>query len=238
MDQATQKSARDLMDKLGQPFSEPLSSGRLTRCCGYGGLVSAANPGLGDDFARDRSAEAKAPLAAYCVMCRDRLKAVGHPALHLLELLFPDESPAEALERPGPGISDRQENRRAFRLNVLKKFWAEEPEEDRAMDMVLHISEELAEILERRRILRGDLAGVLKAALEDGPHFVNRETGRHLACLRPRQVTFWVEYSPRADGSFDIHDAYSHRMLAPGVPGEGADSAASREGFDPMGGRR
>ncbi|MDR1044187.1 MAG: 4Fe-4S dicluster domain-containing protein [Candidatus Adiutrix sp.] len=238
MDQATRKSARDLMAKLGQPFSEPPLGGRLTRCCGYGGLASAANPGLADDFARDRSADTEAPLAAYCVMCRDRLRAVGHPTLHLLDLLFPEKSPAEALKRPGPGISDRQENRRAFRLNALKEFWAEEPEEDQAMDVTMHIPEELAELLEKRRILRSDLAGVLKAARAEGPQFVNRETGRHLACLRPRQVTFWVEYSPRADGSFDIHDAYGHRMLVPGVPGEGADSAASREGFDPMGGRR
>jgi len=170
-------------------------------------------------------------------MCRDRLRSVGKPALHLLDLLFPAGPPEEALNRPAPGLSDRQETRRKFRGEILNKLWGEAPPEDR-VDIVMHIGPEAAEKMETRRILRSDVAEVVKSAEADGAQFTNPVSGRSLASLRPRQVTFWVEYSRREDGSYDIHDAYCHRMVVPGVSGQGADSPASLEGYDAKGGRR
>ena len=91
--------------------------------------------------------------------------------------------------------------------------------------------------MESRRILVADVTGVLENAKKDGPVFVNPETGRRIANHRPRQVTFWVEYEERQDGSFLVHRAWCHRMEVPGVPGEGAESPASLEGFARTGGR-
>jgi len=239
LDQAAQKSVRSLLKKIGQETEQLPLDGPTTRCCGYGGLASAANPGLGEQFALARAEDSGGSMLAYCVMCRDRLKNVGRDSLHLLNLLFPRLSAAEAAARPSPGISERQETRRRFRLNFLKKLWGEELPEDSAMkEIIIHIPEDLAPCLESRRILRRDIQGVLQEALAHGPSFVHPENGRFLASHRPRQVTFWVEYRERADGSFDILDAYCHRMLVPGVSGAGASSPASREGFDERGGRR
>lgn len=268
-EEAARQSVRALLKALGQEFADLPMSGAEARCCGYGGLLSAANPGLGEKFARDigselavegrgglgaseirpneigpdkllpdgTPAEAREEFLAWCVMCRDRLAAVGRPALHLLHLLFPGCGEAEggkagsgeanlgpedaleaALRRPSPGFSDRQETRLAFRNNILQSLWKEEEvKESEAGEIVLRIPDDVAQRLEARKILRSDLKKIL--ADEANTQFVNQATGRRLACARPRLVSFWVEYSRDADGAFTVHDAYCHRMEVPGVPG-------------------
>ncbi|MDR0882274.1 MAG: 4Fe-4S dicluster domain-containing protein [Candidatus Adiutrix sp.] len=237
-DQATQASVRELAQKISQPLEELHFSGQLARCCGYGGLAAAANPALGAQFAQKRLGDTDKPLLAYCIMCRDRLRREGRPTVHLLDLMFPGQPPAEAAQRPAPGLSDRQEGRRRFRDNLLKKLWGEEPPLATEMEnIIINIPEEVAARLETRRILRSDIQRVLLDARERGPIFSHPGSGRQLAGLRPRQVTYWVEYSLCPDGSYDIHDAYCHRMVVPGIPGEGRDSVSVAEGFNPEGGR-
>lgn len=103
--------------------------------------------------------------------------------------------------------------------------------------MTLHISDEVARRLEARRILRSDIKSVLLHAEDKGAQFFNAASNRSLTSLRPKQVTFWVEYSREEDGGYTIHDAYCHRMVVPGTPGEGLPTAVILEGYDPMGGR-
>ena len=86
----------------------------------------------------------------------------------------------------------------------------------------LHISPGVESILNERRILRSDLIAVLAEAEKKGASFCNAQTGHHLASFRPRQVSYWVEYKKEKDGSYHIFDAYCHRMIVPGVYGEGA----------------
>ena len=105
------------------------------------------------------------------------------------------------------------------------------------MSLNIDIPATVLEDIESRRILVSDVALVLEAAAKDGPTFVNPETGKFLKSYRPRQVTFWVEYQRREDGSFLVHRAWCHRMILPKVDGEGAESPASREGFARTGGR-
>jgi Fe-S oxidoreductase len=237
-DPKTRQSIRTIARRLEQPIRELPLSGELTRCCGYGGLASAANPEVGDLIAGDRAGDSDLTMLTYCIMCRDRLKGVGKPSLHLLNLLFPNAPMEKAALRKPPGISERQEGRLEFRRDLLFKCWGESPAPGWLMNSFpMHISEELASRLERRRILTSDLAAVLRHAKEHGAQFFNRETGRYLTSLRPRQVTFWVEYSLDDDGAYTIHDAYCHRMVVPGVPGCGAGSPASLEGYAAKGGR-
>lgn len=254
---ATRAGVRRLLAALGQETEELPLGRELTRCCGYGGLADAANPDMGRAYAQSRAQDTDNILLAYCAMCRDRLAAVGAPVLHMLELLFPFTSgkaapaastpspsgpgspdPADYADRPPPGISLRQETRLAFRRNLLQSLWNEPPQRNPRMDaLTLHISDEVERKLEARRILHSDLKTVLLHAAEHGAQFHNPAANRSLACLRPRQVTFWVEYTQHPDASYTIHDAYCHRMVVPGVPGEGKPTAVILEGYDPMGGR-
>ena len=239
-DRNTLAAVREILEKIGQPFEEMPTNGHKTKCCGYGGLADEANHEVGDKFIADRAGESDRAILAHCVMCRDRLRKNGGPTLHLLDLIFPASAPEEAALRPCPTISDRQEGRAAFSRRLLKELWNQEPPMAELMnkDIVLNISPELETLMDRRRILRRDIAAVLNQVENGGAQFANPESGRKLTSYRPKQVTFWVEFSENGDGSFNIHDAYCHRMVVQGVPGEGADTAASREGFDPSGGRR
>ncbi len=229
---------RALAASLGQEIEE-LSLGReLTRCCGYGGLADAADPHIGLAIAKSRAQDTPRDLLAYCAMCRDRLAGTGKGVLHLLDLLFPEQAVAEALARPAPGISERQQTRQSFRQHLLRELWNEKPPHNNAMDTItLHISDELARKLEERRILHADIKTVLLHAEAHGAQFFNPAASRYLSSLRPKQVTFWVEYSKGADGEYLIHDAYCHRMVVPGTPGEGRPTAATLEGCAPKGGR-
>jgi Fe-S oxidoreductase len=235
---AVRDSVRDIVRSLGQEIEELPFGRELTRCCGYGGLAHAANPAMGDAYARDRADDTANILLTYCIMCRDRLRAVGKASLHLLDLLFAASPPDSAADRPAPGISGRQENRLAFRRHMLQSFWRESPDRNSPMDAIsLRIDDAVARRLEARRILRSDIQAVLLHAEKHGAQFFNADAGRCLTSFRPKQVTFWVEFSQDPDGSYAVHDAYCHRMVVPGVPGEGLPTAVILEGHDPTGGR-
>jgi glutamate synthase (NADPH/NADH) small chain len=78
-------------------------------------------------------------------------------------------------------------------------------------EIVLHVSSEVREVLDKRRILVTDIKEVIYHAEGSGEIFVHAETGHRKAFFRPHKVTFWVEYSP-ADQGYDVHTAYAHRM--------------------------
>lgn len=220
---AMQKSVRDILQKLGQQIENLALGGTLTRCCGYGGLSWLVNPAVADEMAMDRSRDTQNILLSYCIMCRDRLKATGHASLHALDLLFPSSgsfaaSDAEKIaDRAAPGISDRQYTRLLFRQHILKNKWHELAVRNTEMDKIkLVVPDNVASLLEKRRILHSDIQKVLLH--ESSAQFYNEQTGHTLACFKPKNVTFWVEYSPNQDGTFTVHDAYCHRMNVPGVP--------------------
>ncbi|MDR1360299.1 MAG: hypothetical protein LBJ82_04880, partial [Deltaproteobacteria bacterium] len=131
-------------------------------------------------------------------------------------------------------ISRRQEERLAFRATLLQKIWKEKPPTPPAQDHLknsLSISEDVAQRLEKRRILRSDIALVLSR--EDATLFRQAQSGRRLAALRPRQVTFWVEYSLTEEGGYLIHDAYCHRMVVPGIPDDPAGPLSGLANLSP-----
>lgn len=228
---SSQAGARKLLEKLGQKLEE-LKLGRGdTRCCGYGGLADQANPALGREFARDRADDSANPMLSYCSMCRDRIRAVGKESVHLLSLLFPAGGAFDlraATERPAPGISARQEGRLLFREHMLKTLWRELPVRNKAMESIkLIVTDEAAPKLEARRVLHNEIKKVLLH--EGSTQFRNPATGRSLACFKPKNVTYWVEYS--RDGEvYIIHDAYCHRMTVPGVPEADLNKCAGCDG--------
>ena len=76
----------------------------------------------------------------------------------------------------------------------------------------------LLEELERRHILLEDVDGAVAAVEAEKAYFVDAESGHRLGAWRPRNVTFWVEYTEE-DGRWLLHDAWCHRMRVPGSGG-------------------
>jgi Fe-S oxidoreductase/rhodanese-related sulfurtransferase len=185
-------------------------------CCGYGGLMPFANVRSSEDHTgvalEQLAGDRDAPLLTYCVNCRDRFRAKGRDARHLLEILYPPELPASPAKAwKAPTWSLRQENRAKFKREILQKLWGEKAEEAPLIDLI--IDEELERKIEETHILHSDIRAVISRAEADQTKIVDQKTGHFLASHRPANVTFWVEYMAE-NGGFHIYNAYSHRMSA------------------------
>ena len=81
-------AVRHILTKLGCEVEELPYSKELTKCCGYGGLTSYANPDLAKKIVEERISESPTDYVAYCAMCRDNFASKGKRTFHLLDLIF------------------------------------------------------------------------------------------------------------------------------------------------------
>ncbi len=208
-DKDVQQSIRRIIAKLGVPIKELDHHSNLTPCCGYGGLMSFANPEVADKVVNRRIRESDTDYMVYCAMCRDNFAARGKRVRHVLDLIFGAGS-EDTAARKGPGYSRRHENRAKLKTELLRDLWGEKAAEG-GFGMKLIISPEVSELLEHRMILEEDLQQVLQHSEISGEKIRDPKTGHYIARHRPVSVTYWVEYSC-GDTGFIIHNSYSHRM--------------------------
>jgi Fe-S oxidoreductase len=214
-----QEAVRRLTKRLGVS-TEELALGRdLTECCGFGGLMQNANPELSQEVVARRARRSPSDYLVYCAMCRDSLAGAGKRAVHILDLIFPDPGAPDPAQRRRPGWSERQENRARIRSRLLETLWAEETHEMLEHENIsLIIATEIAALLEKRRILLGDVRRVIHEAERSGHVVAHPRTGHLKACHRPFRTTIWVEYTPTPEG-YVVHSAYTHRMDISGGTG-------------------
>jgi glutamate synthase (NADPH) small chain len=207
-----QASARRLMAECGLKIEELPLGGENTECCGFGGLMLNADPELARAVTRGRAGRSNSDYITYCAMCRDSLAAAGKRVIHLLDLFFPDPQHPDPAMRPRPDWSRRQENRARLKARLLERVWSEMPDNMTARETIkLVISPDMAERLDRRRILTDDLKQVILHAEASGERLFHPPSGRYKAAYAPYKVTFWVEYTPTGQG-YVVHNAYAHRM--------------------------
>jgi NADPH-dependent glutamate synthase beta subunit-like oxidoreductase len=207
-----QDAVRGILTKLGYEIEELLYSKELTKCCGYGGLTSFANPQLADKVVEERISESTTDYVAYCAMCRDSFASHGKRTFHLLDLIYGTELD-KAATRPGVGLSYRHENRAKLKSKLLDSLWQEVPQAKEGVyrTIELLLNERTLEIMEERRILIEDIQKVIEFAERTGRKFINPDNGHSLAHFRPVRVTYWVEYQAQEQG-FMVLNVYSHRM--------------------------
>ena len=80
----------------------------------------------------------------------------------------------------------------------------------------LVISPEVEALLAERRIMSDTVRRVILEAERSGRKMRSPD-GSITASLRPASVTYWVTYSPREDGAFDVLGGWSHRMAVVGA---------------------
>lgn len=210
---AVQQAVRNLLQKIGVSFNELKYSGNMTKCCGFGGLVTNSNPELANKFAKDRAAESELDYVASCAMCRDNLVKNGKRVWHLLDLLFPEDDLDKAATRPMPYISQRRDNRFNLKAQLLKELWQmNAPQKPHWHNIEVLTSPELIAVLNERHILKEDLQQILAIADKEQLGFFNEENGHVIASLKIGNVTFWIEYKTLAENKFEVFNAYTHRM--------------------------
>ena len=214
-----QESARAIVRRLGYAIEElPLSRER-TECCSYGGVMWLANRPLAEAVVRRRIGESPADYVTYCAVCRDFFAARGKRTLHLLDLIY-GADPTAGAERPGPGFSQRHENRARLKRKLLREIWGEEMAGELATHETIRllIADDVLARLEERLILIEDIQRVIEHAERTGSKLLNPASGHLLAYYKPTAVTYWVEYAPQGD-AFVVYNAYSHRMEIAEVTG-------------------
>ena len=102
-DPAQHLAVRRLAEQCGYQVEELAAHGRITRCCGQGGMVEACVPGAIRQEATVIGADASGrPLISSCAACCDTLSSVT-PAAHVADLLAGDAEyfikPKSALQR-------------------------------------------------------------------------------------------------------------------------------------------
>ncbi len=209
-DVETQGAVRSILQQLEQPLAPLEMSGKLTECCGYGGLMAGTDPALGRKVVEARVKQTESVMLTYCAMCRDRLALTGKPVLHLLDLLYP-ETALEAAT-PAESISARRVNRRRLKQIMAERCGKDElPQRYDWENIELVISQALEIVMEERHILEDDVRRVLHDYKQSGRHIAHGSENRKLASSRIGAATFWVEFYEEGD-TFHLLRCWSHRM--------------------------
>ena len=206
-----QDSVRNILQKMGAEIQELDFSREKTECCSYGGQMWLANRSLSEQVIQRRINESPLDYVTYCAMCRDFFARHGKPTLHLLDLIYGPAKPETALQ-PGPGFSQRHENRTRLKSRVLKELWnTDMPDQHPFESILLILPDTVIQQIEERLILVEDIQKVIEYAERTGKRLFNTSNGHYLASYKPTSVTYWVEYTPQND-AFLVHRAYNHRM--------------------------
>jgi len=218
-DPCTSRNCSDMHDEIrmilemkGYKIKEYEYSKKMTRCCGYGGLLSYSDESLAKEYANKRVNETEGAMVTYCPVCRDFLANSEKPVYHILDMIYGKEDRERGF-REKTGISDKMKNRVALKKTILKEIWDEESAEAaKEHDGVsLIISDEVHKKLEDRLILEDNIKEVIYEAEKTGKKTVNPKTGNFTAYKKIGIVTFWVEYE-KAGELYRIYKAYSHRI--------------------------
>jgi len=209
---AIHESVRNIVKTLGYSVHELEYSKEKAKCCGYGGLVSCANPEQADDFAKDRIGESDQDVLVYCAMCKDAIVKGNKKAYHILDIIYGNEINQKSPQKM-PTLSERQNNRKRLKHQLLKEIWNEEEEcmMNPTYDFTLHVSDAITALMEKRFILLSDVEKVVAHSMTHNERFFNPETSDFLARLRIQNVTFWVQYEEHGK-DITLKDVYSHRM--------------------------
>ena len=211
-----QENIRNIAKSLDYKIEEPEFTKENTKCCGYGGLVYYANKKFSNEVTQDRIKDSDKEFLAYCAMCRDLFVLKGKKTYHILDLIY-GSGKEKISDMKVPTLSKRRENRFKLKKELLNSLWGEKMEiKDEYEDLKIIIGQELRNKIEDELILDGDIKRVIGYAEKTNNSFYNPETGNILAWKRFVNITFWVEYQ-KFDDSFNIINAYSHRMDVKGV---------------------
>ncbi|NTW28181.1 MAG: NAD(P)-binding protein [Coriobacteriia bacterium] len=155
---------------------------------------------------------------AYCAMCRDNLAAAGKRVSHLIELLFPAAEDTDPAARGWISWTERRSNRAKVKQGVLRELGEKGEDVATTRDgLALEMRPEVRRKIDERRILEDDIRSVIEHAESTGQRLHNVHSGQYRAYRQLQNVTFWVDYTPSGDDRFDVHNAYSHRMVIVGV---------------------
>jgi glutamate synthase (NADPH/NADH) small chain len=206
-----QQSVRKLLEKMNYNVEELRFNGRFAQCCSYGGLISTINPELAEKIKEERTSANSNYYVTYCTNCRDNFADSQKPTWYLLDILFGGDE--QSAKRCSPTISQRRQNRKNLKKNLLEVFWSETMDnQPEAYETIkLKISYELNKKLDKEYILIDEIKQVIHYAQKTENKLIDNTTKHFVAYLQIGIITYWVEFLPEGD-EYTVFNAYSHRM--------------------------
>ena len=201
-----ESAVRVLAQRSGATLSELPEK---NRCCGFGGHIRLANPGLYDKITENRADMGNDPYIVYCVNCREVFAARGKSSAHILDLVF--DLPHDAAI---PRINNKRENAMKVKETLNRELFGKDIEpithEWDALELV--IDEDIADSIDKKLIALSDLKEAIWLAEKTNDKFIDDTDGVcHCSLVKP-VLTYWVQYKKTDSGAFEVYDAYYHRM--------------------------
>jgi hypothetical protein len=205
-DSGMQSGIRTLAGKAGVALEELREA---NRCCGYGGHMRIANPGLYDEITRNRAEACEKPYIVYCANCREVFASRGKECAHILDLVFGLNAGSRV-----PTLQEKRDNSLTVKKELMKSiqgvdFMRETHEWD---PLVLKISDELRKTMEKKLISDSDLKEAIWLAEKTGDKFYDENDGMCMCSMVKPVITYWVQYRETAPKTYEIFSAYYHRM--------------------------
>ncbi|MCL1913100.1 MAG: NAD(P)-binding protein [Eubacteriaceae bacterium] len=178
------------------------------RCCGNGGHIRVADPGLYNTITRNRASMGEAPYIVYCSNCLDVFLSQNKDSVHILDI---------ALNLPHQTVRSKIHERHENAINVKRRLignmngeeFVPTTNEWDAIELVM--SSTLADSIEEKLISHGDIKEAIWRAEATGDKLVDG-FGVFRCSLEREVLTYWTAYKVMESGAFEVLEAYSHRM--------------------------
>ena len=200
-----QESVKELIRHCGGTVSELSDPADKNGCCGYGGHIFYTNPGLYDKVSKKRADADERPYVTYCANCTDVLSDKGKTCVHILKLIETGEKPEYA--KPAT-LSMRRQNRKDLKAHLEGKTETEKT------GMILTISDECRQSMDRQLILESDIEAVICACEQDQTYLIT-DGGDYIGHRKLGIVTYWAVWKRNGE-EVELKSAYSHRMVIEG----------------------
>jgi Fe-S oxidoreductase len=179
------------------------------RCCGHGGHIRVANPGLYEEVVRHRVEAGDQPYLVYCANCRDLFASRGKACAHVLDVALGLDADSSV-----PTLEQKRQNSLLVKKELMKQLQGAdfEPARHGWDDLTLIISPEVQRQMEQKLISATDLKEAVWLAERTGDFFYDPGDGSRLVSMAKPVITYWVQYRETAPGTYEVLAAYYHRM--------------------------
>ena len=205
-DKAMQSGVRKLAEKAGIALEELRES---NRCCGYGGHIQIANPGLYEEITQHRAQASEKPYIVYCANCKEIFTSRGKECVHILDMVFGLDAGSRV-----PSLQEKRDNSLKVKKELMKQNIGVdfEPATHEWDELTLIINEDLQNSMDRKHISAADLKETIWQAENSGDRFFDESDGMCMCSMVKPVITYWVQYKETAPKTYEIFSAYYHRM--------------------------
>jgi hypothetical protein len=205
-DAGMESGVRTLATKAGVVLEELKEH---NRCCGYGGHIRVANPGLYDEITRHRAEASDSPYIVYCANCKEVFVARHKECAHVLDLVFGLDPGSRV-----PSLQDKRENSLMVKRELMKQTQDMDfqPEQHPWDALTLIIADGVQQEMDTRLISAADLKEAIWLAERSGDKLYDEGDRSYVCSMIKPVITYWVRYRDVAPDTYEIVRAYYHRM--------------------------